>query len=144
MAKEYDDILEVIPHKKPFRFVDEITELSENHIIGNYTLPEKSFFFEGHFPNNAITPGVIILEIMAQIGLVAFGIHLNSRKKYAFNNIYFASSEVKYTNICYPKDKIIVVSEKIYFKFGKLKCYVEAKNIHDKILCSGILSGIIK
>ena len=144
MSTEYSDILEGIPHKKPFRFVDEITELSENHIVGSYTLPKESFFFEGHFPNNAIAPGVIVLEIMAQIGLVALGVYLNKRKKYTFNNIYFASSEVKYTGSCYPNDKIIVISEKIYFKFGKLKCHVRAINIHDKTICSGILSGIVK
>src|ERR1700749_3407052 len=69
-------ILNHLPYKSSFRFVDNISLLSENEVRGEYTLKQDSFFYEDHFAGNPVTPGVIITEIMAQIGLVVLGIHL--------------------------------------------------------------------
>src|SRR3569833_146061 len=69
-------ILSHLPYKSSFRFVDHITELSEDGVVGEYTLREDAFFYEDHFEGNPVTPGVIITEIMAQIGLVVLGIFL--------------------------------------------------------------------
>src|SRR6185436_13378438 len=77
----YDHILDLLPYKSSFRFVDEITSLDENSVTGNYTLKRDSFFYEDHFPGNPVTPGVIVTEIMAQIGLVVLGIYLISGKE---------------------------------------------------------------
>ena len=79
----YDHILNQLPYKSSFRFVDEILSLDENGVTGNYTLRSDSFFYEDHFPGNPVTPGVIITEIMAQIGLVVLGIYLISGKEQA-------------------------------------------------------------
>ncbi len=140
---KYARIVEELPHKPPFKFVDEITFLNENLIKGYYKLPQNAFFFKGHFPDNPITPGVIVLEIMAQIGLVAFGKFLVAEKAYSYTDIFFTSSEVKYSNPSYPGDRITVVSEKIYFKFRKLKCKVTALKDNGDIVCYGTLSGML-
>ena len=67
-------ILNHLPYKSSFRFVDNISLLNENEVRGEYTLKKDSFFYEDHFAGNPVTPGVIITEIMAQIGLVVLGI----------------------------------------------------------------------
>src|SRR5579871_5441933 len=69
-------ILNHLPYKSSFRFVDHISELSEDGVVGDFTLKEDAFFYEDHFEGNPVTPGVIITEIMAQIGLVVLGIFL--------------------------------------------------------------------
>src|SRR5450755_2405848 len=71
-----NDILKYLPYKSSFLFVDNISALGLDGVTGDYTLKKGSFFYEDHFPNNPVTPGVIITEIMAQIGLVVLGIHL--------------------------------------------------------------------
>jgi 3-hydroxyacyl-[acyl-carrier-protein] dehydratase len=71
-----NDILNYLPYKSSFLFVDHITSLSDDGVIGDYTLKSDAFFYEDHFPGNPVTPGVIITEIMAQIGLVVLGIHI--------------------------------------------------------------------
>src|SRR5471030_134696 len=71
-----NDILNYLPYKSSFRFVDNISTLKENEVVGDYTLRKDSFFYEDHFVGNPVTPGVIIIEIMAQIGLVVLGIFL--------------------------------------------------------------------
>src|SRR3977135_2832234 len=72
----YDDILELLPYKSSFRFVDHISFLDMDEVRGEYTLKKDAFFYEDHFEGNPVTPGVIITEIMAQIGLVVLGIFL--------------------------------------------------------------------
>src|ERR1700759_2180685 len=76
-----EEILHHLPYKSSFRFVDHITELREDGVVGDYTLRPDAFFYEDHFVGNPVTPGVIITEIMAQIGLVVLGIYLISKEE---------------------------------------------------------------
>ena len=71
-----EELIDLLPYQDPFLFVDEIDVISENAVTGSYTFKEDAFFYEGHFKNNPITPGVILTECMAQIGLVCLGIYL--------------------------------------------------------------------
>jgi 3-hydroxyacyl-[acyl-carrier-protein] dehydratase len=62
------DIKELLPHRKPFLFVDELLEVSEEKIIGTRCYTPEEFFFPGHFPEYPVVPGVILVETMAQCG----------------------------------------------------------------------------
>lgn len=83
------EIQNILPHRYPFLLVDQITELEPNvKAVGikNVTINEP--FFQGHFPNNPIMPGVLIVEAMAQVaGILAF------RSGKQGNIIYFMSIE---------------------------------------------------
>ena len=73
-------ILNSVPQQYPFRFIDEILELDDEHIVGSYRFREDEYFYQGHFPDQPITPGVILIETMAQMGVVAFGLYLYTRQ----------------------------------------------------------------
>jgi len=134
-------ILSKLPYSKPFLFVDELVRIDENGVEGNFTFSKDLAFYEGHFKNNPITPGVILIETMAQIGLVCLGIYLTSNEKTA--EIAFTSSEVEFLKPVYPTEKVTVISEKIYFRFGKLKCRIRLLNSQKEEVCTGTLAGII-
>jgi 3-hydroxyacyl-[acyl-carrier-protein] dehydratase len=136
-----DLILSKLPYQKPFLFVDELLNVDENGAKGTFTFDEKLDFYKGHFKNNPITPGVILIETMAQIGLVCLGIYLTSNED--VSQIAFSSSEVEFLKPVYPNEKVMVISEKVYFRFGKLKCKVRMMNSKNEEVCSGTLSGII-
>ncbi len=147
----YQEILGLLPYKSSFRFVDEIISLDENGVTGTYTLRRSAFFYEDHFPNNPVTPGVIIIEVMAQIGLVVLGIYfiINNKEKFeqkANEKIFplLTSTEVSFFKIVLPGEKVIVVSKKQYFRFDKLKCYVEMLNEAGELIARGTFAGIIK
>ena len=60
--------------------MDELTHISDNGVTGNYTFKESEYFYRGHFKDSPITPGVILTEVMAQIGVVCLGIYLLREK----------------------------------------------------------------
>ena len=146
----YEEILNHLPYKSSFRFVDHILQLDEDEVVGEYTLRPDSFFYEDHFVGNPVTPGVIITEIMAQIGLVVLGIFLLSKESAGYENSnestfpLFTSTEVSFHKMVLPGEKIRVISKKQYFRFGKLKCYVEMWDSSNNLIAKGMFSGIVK
>src|SRR5665213_2621914 len=144
----YNEILNLLPYKSSFRFVDNISSLTENEVIGDYMLRADAFFYEDHFINNPVTPGVIITEIMAQIGLVVLGIFLTGQENEpgVDANVFplLTSTEVSFFKIVLPGEKVTVISKKEYFRFGKLKCYVEMLDSKQELVAKGFFSGIIK
>lgn len=143
MKKE--EIIEKLPYQKPFLFVDEIVTITENHIEGNYTFNENEFFYKGHFKENPITPGVILTETMAQIGLVCFGIYLLEDEILSEKKLQIAltSNQIDFFLPVLPNEKVTVVSEKEYFRFNKLKCKVKMLNSENELVCRGSISGMI-
>ena len=139
-------IIQLLPYQKPFLFVEELTVLSENGVEGFYTFKEDEYFYEGHFKDNPITPGVILTEVMAQIGVVCLGIYLlgESVSETKKPQIALSSSDVDFFLPVFPKERVKVISEKVYFRFNKLKCKVQLFNEKNELVCRGTISGMLK
>jgi 3-hydroxyacyl-[acyl-carrier-protein] dehydratase len=110
MQEDYlntNKIRDLLPHRYPFLFVDKIIKIDDKYIE---TLKNISFnepFFQGHFPNSPIMPGVLIVEAMAQSGgLYAFIKGENSDK---FTQVYFVSiDKAKFMKPVLPGDQLIM------------------------------------
>jgi 3-hydroxyacyl-[acyl-carrier-protein] dehydratase len=139
-----EEIISKLPYSKPFLFVDEITSISENGVEGTYTFDSNSDFYKGHFKNNPLTPGVILTETMAQIGVVCLGIYLLNSDLNSETKIALTSSEIEFLKPVFPSEKVMVISEKIYLRFGKLKCKVRMINNDGIEVCRGTIAGIIQ
>ena len=148
----YQEILDHLPYKSSFRFVDHISFMDMDGVTGDYTLNKDAFFYNDHFPGYPVTPGVIITEIMAQIGLVVLGIYLlinGEKKDLAIEGDdplfpLLTSTDVSFYKMVLPGQKVTVISKKQYFRFSKLKCYVEMRNSANELIAKGLFSGIIK
>lgn len=140
------EIISLLPYQDPFHFVDELMEISEDGIKGNYQFQKDAFFYKGHFKNHPVTPGVILSECMAQVGVVSLGIYLLSLEKTAISDLQIAltSHQVDFYLPVFPGDKVVVVSEKVYFRFNKLKCKVALYDPKEQLACRGIISGMFK
>jgi len=142
---EIKTILEHLPYQDPFLFVDELMEITEDSVVGIYTFKPNAFYYKGHFKGNPITPGVILTECMAQIGVVCLGIylHANEIESGIKPQIALTSHQVDFFMPVLPGEEVRVVSEKEYFRFGKLKCQVEMLNERNQLVCRGAISGMI-
>lgn len=140
------EILKKLPYQKPFLFVDDLTEISENGITGHYTFDKNEFFYTGHFKDNPVTPGVILTEVMAQIGVVCLGIFLGNDSDFGKEKpqIALTSNSIDFFIPVYPGEKVMVVSNREYFRFHKLKCKVEMFNASNQLVCRGFISGMVK
>jgi len=140
-----EKIISLLPYQKPFSFVDGIDAISDESITGHYTFKKNESFYEGHFKNNPITPGVILTECMAQIGLVCLGIYLLKDVLKGENpRIALTSHQMDFYLPVLPEEKVTVVSENEVFRFNKLKCKVKMLNSKGELVCRGKISGMLK
>lgn len=137
------EIISKLPYSKPFLFVDELIRVDENGAEGRYTFDENLDFYQGHFKDNPITPGVILTEVMAQIGLVCLGIYLMNDALTSKTLITLTSTDIEFLKPVFPNEKVMVISEKIYFRFGKLRCNVSMHNDQGEMVCKGTIAGMI-
>ena len=140
----FNSVISKLPYSQPFLFVDKLLQIDENGVIGTYRFPKDSFFYKGHFKDYPVTPGVILTECMAQIGLVCLGIFLISAEENKKMKIGLSSTEVDFYKPVYPGERVKVLSTKIYFRFNKLKCKVEMFDAEENLICRGIIAGMLK
>lgn len=109
-----DEIKELIPHRKPFLFVDSVLEIEKGKkITAEKLFSPEEFFFRGHFPGNPIVPGVIITEAMAQAGGVLFNYSFREDlKKRGFENAYLMGLDrCKFRAPVIPGDNVVLEVE---------------------------------
>jgi 3-hydroxyacyl-[acyl-carrier-protein] dehydratase len=140
----YNLIIDKLPYSKPFLFVDSLESVDENGVVGSYRFPEDAFYYKGHFKDNPVTPGVILTECMAQIGVVSLGIYLSKDKLKNDLQIGMSSTAIDFYKPVFPGETVKVISKKSYFRFNKLKCEVEMYNSEEELLCKGVIAGMIK
>ncbi|HVI44015.1 MAG TPA: 3-hydroxyacyl-ACP dehydratase FabZ family protein [Chitinophaga sp.] len=135
-------ILERLPYSHPFLFVDGLDHVDADKVTGHFTFRKDMEVYNGHFRDYPVTPGVLLTETMAQIGVVCLGIYLmgDDMPHHAFA---LTSTEVEFLLPVLPGEKVTVTGEKIYFRFGKLKCRVMMQNEAGEEVCSGIIAGMI-
>ncbi|RDY25128.1 3-hydroxyacyl-[acyl-carrier-protein] dehydratase FabZ [Romboutsia weinsteinii] len=131
-----EQIKEIIPHRYPFLLVDKIVELeSGKRAVGIKNVTANEPFFQGHFPEYALMPGVLIVEAMAQVGAVAMmSMDENKGKLGVFAGI----DKVRFKKEARPGDTLRMEVEMISIRrnIGKAtaKAYIE-----DALVCSGEL-----
>lgn len=139
-------VLNYIPQQSPFRFVDHILHIDHHEISGAYTFKKQEFFYAGHFPNKPITPGVILLESMCQVGVVAFGIYLLSMEiphdKLNDWITMFTDAKVDFFKSVYPETTVIIKASKIFWRKMKLKSNIEMYDQSNNLLATAVASGI--
>jgi len=139
-----ETVINALPHSEPFLFVDEIEFLSEMEVIGSYTFREDAYFYQGHFKDFPITPGVILIECMAQIGpgcMAMYTLH-NEGRKPKFG-LFVSNVDIDFLKPVFPGEKVKVVAKRIYYRFDKVKCSVKMTNENEEVVARGTISGML-
>lgn len=138
------DILSHLPYTKPFLFVDDLEAIDENSVTGSFTFDAGLDFYKGHFKDNPVTPGVILTETMAQIGLVCLGIYLSGNAEGGMpGHVMLTSTAIDFMKPVFPGEKVTVTAQKVYFRFKKLNCTVQMTNAAGEVVCKGTIAGMV-
>lgn len=80
-----EQIMEIIPHRDPFLLIDEVNEIEPGKkVVATKYIKEDDFWFKGHFPEYPVTPGVLMIEMLAQAGCVAMLVLPENKGKLGF------------------------------------------------------------
>lgn len=135
MKLNREEIEKIIPHRDPFLFLDAIVSFDPNSmIVAEKSLTGDEWFFGGHFPGNPVLPGVIMVEMMAQVGAV--GILAQEKGKW----MYLVGCErVRFKALVTPPVRLTIASEigPRRRNFGKAPTWIERDG---KKVCEGILA----
>ncbi len=111
-----------LPYKEPFLFVDIITKITDQEISGEYTFNTNCDFYKGHFAGNPVTPGVLLVESLAQLGGVAHGIYLLGLHHTGQPFIpAFSNASFDFYKPVFPGKTIKMYSEKIALRSNYIK-----------------------
>jgi 3-hydroxyacyl-[acyl-carrier-protein] dehydratase len=141
MTFDIQEILGLLPHRYPFLLIDRVVEFERRKrlvAIKNVTFNEP--FFQGHFPNVPIMPGVLVIEAMAQAGAIIMMSEIPDREKKLA--VFTGIEKAKFRNQVTPGDQLRIEVDVLAFKsrMGRM----EAKaTVDGKLACQAILSCAI-
>ena len=102
-------ISKMLPHRYPFLLVDKIIDMGENHIVGLKNVTFNEAFFQGHFPNNPVFPGVLQIEALAQTGGIFVLSKVDDPENY--DTYFLKIDKVKFKRKVLPGDTLLLKME---------------------------------
>lgn len=136
-------ITDYLPHRYPFLFVDRVKAISDTEITAIKHVSNNESFFQGHFPDDAILPGVIIIEALAQTcGILSFHTH-NAKPGDQYKVYLVGVDKARFRHPVRPGDTLtmkaqIAAHKQFIWRFN-CQAYVE-----DKLACSLILTSSVR
>ncbi len=101
------DIMTLLPHRYPFLLIDRVTEIDAEKIVALKNVTMNEPFFQGHFPNQPVMPGVLIIEAMAQAGGVLY-FNAQPPEKHGSLLYFMAIDKAKFRKMVLPGDQIVL------------------------------------
>lgn len=135
-----NEIKEILPHRYPFLLIDKIIDFEEDKTITgikNVTVNEE--FFNGHFPDHPVMPGVLIVEALAQAGAVLVLMKPENKGKIAF---FAGIDKLRFKRQVVPGDQLKLEIEVIKLKSSVGKCSAKA-TVDGEVVCQGELMFMI-
>jgi UDP-3-O-[3-hydroxymyristoyl] N-acetylglucosamine deacetylase/3-hydroxyacyl-[acyl-carrier-protein] dehydratase len=136
-------IKELLPHRYPFLFVEKIIEIGNKHIVGVKNVSVNEPFFQGHFPNEPVMPGVLLVEAMAQTAGILVLNPVEDPRRYS--TYFLKIDNVKFRQKVVPGDTLIFRVEfisEVRRGIAEIKGYCF---VGEKIVCEAeLMAQIVK
>ncbi|MDD4058983.1 MAG: bifunctional UDP-3-O-[3-hydroxymyristoyl] N-acetylglucosamine deacetylase/3-hydroxyacyl-ACP dehydratase [Bacteroidales bacterium] len=140
---DINGIKNLLPHRPPFLMVDRIIEMTPHHVVGVKTIGVNEAYFLGHFPDEPVMPGVLIIEAMAQVGGILVLSELEEPEKYS---TYFAKIDgVKFKKKVVPGDVLVIKLTLTAPLRRSIVCMKGEAFVGDTLVCEGeMVAQVIK
>ncbi len=136
-----EEIKKLLPHREPFLFVDEVTKIEENRIEAYRDIRPDEFFFAGHFPGHPVLPGVLMVEAIAQTGIL-----LALAKKGGLDGkktLFAGIDKVRFRRQVRPGERLLLSATVIGARAGiyKIQGWV---HIEKELACEAMVIGALR
>lgn len=136
---DINEIKEILPHRYPFLLIDKVISMERNKIVAIKNVTVNENYFQGHFPAEAVMPGVLIIEALAQTGAVA----ILSKNEFKGKIAYFAGiDKAKFRRKVIPGD-ILRLEVEITKLRGRAGLGYGIAYVDDKKVCEGELTFMV-
>ena len=136
---DINEIKEILPHRYPFLLIDKVISMEGNKIVAIKNVTVNENYFQGHFPAEAVMPGVLIIEALAQTGAVA----ILSKNEFKGKIAYFAGiDKAKIRRKVIPGD-ILRLEVEITKLRGRAGIGYGIAYVDDKKVCEGELTFMV-
>lgn len=136
---DINEIKEILPHRYPFLLIDKVISMEGNKIVAIKNVTVNENYFQGHFPAEAVMPGVLIIEALAQTGAVA----ILSKNEFKGKIAYFAGiDKAKFRRKVIPGD-ILRLEVEITKLRGRAGIGYGIAHVDDKKVCEGELTFMV-
>jgi 3-hydroxyacyl-[acyl-carrier-protein] dehydratase len=136
-----EQIKEMLPHREPFLFIDAVTRLEPNLIEGYRDIKAEEFYFAGHFPGFPVMPGVLMVEAIAQVGILLV---CEVREKRQGRKTLFAGIEkVRFRRQVQPGDRLLLSADIVSGRSSVYKIHGTAK-VGDELACEAVVIGALR
>ena len=136
-----EEIKKLLPHREPFLFVDEVTKIEENRIEAYRDIRADEFFFAGHFPGHPVLPGVLMVEAIAQTGILLALAKQGSLdgKKTLFAGI----DKVRFRRQVRPGERLLLSATVLGARAGiyKIQGWV---HVEEELACEAMVIGALR
>jgi 3-hydroxyacyl-[acyl-carrier-protein] dehydratase len=139
------DVLALMPCGLRFLFLDEILEVDRTHISARYRFRKDEFFYQGHFPDRAVTPGTVLLEAMCQCGITAHSYYflalelgIQTAKRY---RVLFTNSEAEWFELVAPGSLVTMHSELLAWRLRRIRASVKMFSEANTLIAQATLAG---
>ncbi|MGI8906911.1 MAG: 3-hydroxyacyl-ACP dehydratase FabZ [Candidatus Sumerlaeaceae bacterium] len=133
-------ILEILPHRYPFLLVDRILEMREGFVVGQKCVTMNEWFFQGHFPQQPVMPGVLILEAMAQTGAILAHLHEENRGRLIF---LAGVDDARFRKVISPGDVLRIEMTEIQRRKNIGRCSGRVL-VDGKLACEAVLTFAVQ
>lgn len=135
------DVKRYLPHREPFLFIDRVIRVDSEEIECSRTVRAEEFYFQGHFPDNPILPGVLMVEAIAQAGILLV---LSQTPNLAGKIPLFAGIEgVRFRRIVRPGDQLRIIAHLVSAKAGVFK-FEGRVYVGEELACSATVTGAVR
>lgn len=121
-----ETVLQLLPHRPPFRFVDEVVELSAERIVTRARADPQADYFRGHYPGNPLMPGVLLCESVFQAGALLMIHRIGAESAAGLTPVLTRIREAKFKHVVRPGEVLtaeVVFDEELggaYYMTGRV------------------------
>jgi 3-hydroxyacyl-[acyl-carrier-protein] dehydratase len=134
-------IKEMLPHREPFLFVDAVTRLEPDLIEGYRDIKADEFYFPGHFPGMPVLPGVLMVEAIAQIGILLVGKFREERR--GRNTLFAGIESVRFRRQVKPGERLLLSADVVSGRSSVYKIHGTA-SVGEELACDAVVIGALR